>query len=105
VTGLRGEAAIIGIAELPAERRPSGPPRFTLDQYALLAKLVIEDAGVDAACVNGLLTHGVAESAMFAPATRITFAFGRSLHGFALRSMPKIFFDAAAAETMQRRPL
>jgi acetyl-CoA acetyltransferase len=69
VTGLRGEAAIVGIAELPAERRPSGPPRFTLDQYALLAKLVIEDAGVDPARVNGLLTHGVAESAMFAPAT------------------------------------
>ena len=69
MTGLRGEAAIIGIAELPAERRPTGPPRFTLDQYALLAKLVIEDAGVDPACVNGLLTHGVAESAMFAPAT------------------------------------
>jgi acetyl-CoA acetyltransferase len=69
VTGLRGEAAIVGIAELPAEKRPSGPPRFTLDQYALLAKLVIEDAGVDPARVNGLLTHGVAESAMFAPAT------------------------------------
>ncbi|ORW97698.1 transporter [Mycobacterium sp. IEC1808] len=69
MTGLRGEAAIIGIAELPAERRPTGPPRFTLDQYALLAKLVIEDAGVDPGCVNGLLTHGVAESAMFAPAT------------------------------------
>ncbi|OBI13272.1 transporter [Mycobacterium sp. E2327] len=69
MTGLRGEAAIIGIAELPAERRPTGPPRFTLDQYALLAKLAIEDAGVDPGCVNGLLTHGVAESAMFAPAT------------------------------------
>jgi acetyl-CoA C-acetyltransferase len=69
VTGLRGESAIVGIAELPAERRPTGTPMFTLDQYALLAKLVIEDAGVDPACVNGLLTHGVAESAMFAPAT------------------------------------
>ncbi len=69
MTGLRGEAAIVGIAELPAQRRPSRPPLFTLDQYALLAKMVIEDAGVDAACVNGLLTHGIAESAMFAPAT------------------------------------
>jgi acetyl-CoA C-acetyltransferase len=69
VTGLRGEAAIIGIAELPAERRPSGPARFTLDQYALLAKMVTEDAGVDPSRINGLLTHGVAESAMFAPAT------------------------------------
>jgi acetyl-CoA C-acetyltransferase len=69
VTGLRGQAAIIGIAELPAERRPSGPARFTLDQYALLAKMVTEDAGVDPSRINGLLTHGVAESAMFAPAT------------------------------------
>lgn len=69
MTGLRGEAAIVGIAELPAERRPTGPPLFTLDQYALLAKAVVEDAGVDPARINGLLTHGVAESAMFAPAT------------------------------------
>ena len=69
MTGLRGEAAVVGIAELPAERRPTRPALFTLDQYALLAKMVIEDAGVGPACVNGLITHGVAESAMFAPAT------------------------------------
>lgn len=69
MTGLRGQAAIVGIAELPAERRPTAPPSFTLDQYAALAKLVVEDAGVDPAAVNGLITHGVAESAMFAPAT------------------------------------
>jgi acetyl-CoA acetyltransferase len=69
VTGLRGEAAIVGIAELPAEKRQSAPPSFTLDQYARLAKMVIEDAGVDPAVVNGLSTHGIAESDMFAPAT------------------------------------
>jgi len=46
-----------------------------------------------------------AHSAMLAPATRITFAFVMSLHGLALRSMPRIFLDAAAADTMQRRPL
>ena len=69
MTGLRGEAAIIGIAELPAEKRQSAPPSFTLDQYARLAKMVIEDAGVDPAVVNGLSTHGIAESNMFAPAT------------------------------------
>ena len=46
-----------------------------------------------------------AHSAMFAPATRITFAFGMSLQGLALRSMPRIFFDAAAADTIQSRPL
>jgi acetyl-CoA acetyltransferase len=69
MTGLRGEAAIVGIAELPAEKKPSGPPSFTLDQYARLAKMVIEDAGVDPAVVNGLSTHGIGESTMFAPAT------------------------------------
>lgn len=69
MTGLRGEAAIVGIAELPAEKRQSAPPSFTLDQYARLAKMVIEDAGVDPAVVNGLSTHGIAESDMFAPAT------------------------------------
>src|SRR4051812_49546244 len=31
--------------------------------------MVIEDAGVDPAVVNGLSTHGIAESTMFAPAT------------------------------------
>ena len=69
MTGLRGDAAIIGIAELPAERKQSRPPSFTLDQYALLAKMVVDDAGVDAAVVNGLICHGLAESDMFAPAT------------------------------------
>ena len=69
MTGLRGEAAIIGIAELPAERKQTRPPSFTLDQYALLAKMVVDDAGVDAAVVNGLICHGLAESDMFAPAT------------------------------------
>ncbi|MDP9823949.1 thiolase family protein [Nocardioides massiliensis] len=67
--GLRGEAAIIGIAELPAEKKQSGPARFTLEQYAELAKLVIDDAGVPASVVNGLVTHGIQESDMFAPAT------------------------------------
>ncbi|MDT5227706.1 MAG: acetyl-CoA C-acetyltransferase [Mycobacterium sp.] len=69
MTGLRGEAAIIGIAELPAERKQTRPPSFTLDQYALLAKMVVEDAGVDATVVNGLVCHGLAESDMFVPAT------------------------------------
>ena len=69
MTGLRGEAAIIGIAELPAEKKQSALPSFTLDQYARLAKMVIDDAGVDPAVVNGLSTHGIAESTLFAPAS------------------------------------
>ncbi|WP_300681879.1 thiolase family protein [Nocardioides sp.] len=67
--GLRGEAAIVGIAELPAERRQTRPELFTLDQYALLAKMALDDAGLPASTVTGLVTHGIGESAMFAPAT------------------------------------
>ncbi|ORB49742.1 thiolase family protein [Mycolicibacterium rhodesiae] len=66
---LAGEAAIVGIAELPAERKPTGPGSFTLDQYAALTKLVLDDAGLDASVVNGLISHGLAESDMFVPAT------------------------------------
>ncbi len=66
---LSGDAAIVGIAELPGQRRQTRPGLFTLDQYAALAKQVIDDAGLDAAVVNGLLCHGLAESDMFVPAT------------------------------------
>ncbi len=68
-TGLRGEAAIVGIAELPAQRKQTRPELFTIDQYAALASMVIEDAGLDASVINGLVCHGIAESDMFAPAT------------------------------------
>ncbi len=66
---LSGDAAIVGIAELPAQRRQTRPELFTLDQYAALAKAVVNDAGLDASTVNGLLCHGLAESDMFVPAT------------------------------------
>ncbi len=46
-----------------------------------------------------------AHSATLAPAIRITSASRMSLQGLAARSMPRTFFEAAAAETMQRRPL
>src|SRR5262245_29523824 len=67
--GLRGEAAIVGITELPAARKPASPARFTIEQYALLAKAALDDAGLPASVIDGLVTHGVAESEMFAPAT------------------------------------
>ena len=69
MTGLRGEAAIVGIAELPAQRKQTRPELFTIDQYAALAAMVSRDAGLDATVVNGIVCHGIAESAMFAPAT------------------------------------
>ncbi|MGY1812081.1 thiolase family protein [Blastococcus sp. SYSU D00820] len=67
--GLAGKAAIVGIAELPAEKKQTRPAQFTLDQYASLAAMVLADAGLDASVVNGLVTHGIQESDMFAPAT------------------------------------
>jgi acetyl-CoA acetyltransferase len=67
--GLRGEAAIVGIAELAPQRKPDRPARFTIEQYALLAKAALDDAGLAADTVNGLISHGINESDMFAPAT------------------------------------
>jgi acetyl-CoA C-acetyltransferase len=67
--GLRGEAAIVGIAELAPVRKPTQPGRFTIEQWALLAKAALDDAGLGAGVVDGLVTSGIAESDMFAPAT------------------------------------
>jgi len=69
MAGLRGEAAIVGFAELAPQRKQTRPELLTLEQYALLSKMVIEDAGIDASMVNGLVAHGLAESDMFVPAT------------------------------------
>lgn len=68
--GLRGDAAIVGIAEHRAERPFVGTPTFTLEQWAELAALALVDAGIDAREVNGICCGGdVRESAMFVPAT------------------------------------
>ncbi|WP_127783173.1 thiolase family protein [Rhodococcus sp. X156] len=69
MAGLRGEAAIVGICELPAQKKQTRPAMFTLEQYALLAKMAVDDAGIDASLVNGIVAHGLAESDMFVPAT------------------------------------
>src|SRR5437899_1731593 len=67
--GLRGEAAILGFVELAPQRKPTRTPRFAIEQWALLAAATIADSGVPAARVNGLVTSGLAETALFAPAT------------------------------------
>lgn len=69
MAGLRGEAAILGFAELAPQRKQTRPSLFTLEQYAQLSKMTIDDAGIDASLVNGLVAHGLAESDMFVPAT------------------------------------
>jgi acetyl-CoA acetyltransferase len=67
--GLRGEAAVLGIVELPPERKSTRPPRFAIEQWASLAAAAIEDSGVSAGKVNGIVTTALAETALFAPAT------------------------------------
>jgi acetyl-CoA C-acetyltransferase len=69
MTGLRGEAAIIGYVEWAPTRRPSRTPRFSLEQWALLAAAALADAGVDASRVNGIVTNPIDESDKLAPAT------------------------------------
>lgn len=67
--GLRGDAAIVGFAELKPERKPTRPPMFAIEQWAQLARTALLDAGMRASDVNGLVTSAIAESSMFAPAT------------------------------------
>jgi acetyl-CoA C-acetyltransferase len=69
VTGLAGDAAIVGYVELPPQRSPQRPARFVLEQWAALAGAAVADAGLAANHVNGLVTTAVAETNLFAPAT------------------------------------
>jgi acetyl-CoA C-acetyltransferase len=69
MTGLGGRAAIVGMVELAPERKPVRPARFTIEQYALLAKAALDDAGLPADVVTGLVTARLAETELFAPAT------------------------------------
>jgi acetyl-CoA acetyltransferase len=67
--GLAGNAAIVGLAEWTPERKFAGEPRFTIEQYAELARLALEDAGLEANEVDGLVTARIGESSNFMPAT------------------------------------
>lgn len=69
MTGLRGDAAIIGYSELRPERRSTLTPRPTIEQWALLSRAALDDAGVRATDVDGLVCTHINESARFAPAT------------------------------------
>ncbi|MGH2585067.1 MAG: thiolase family protein [Dehalococcoidia bacterium] len=66
--GLRGEAAIVGIAEFKPERHPERRA-FSIEQWAELARIALADAGIAPNEVDGLITPSLRESAMFAPAT------------------------------------
>lgn len=67
--GLRGEAAIVGIADWKPEREFSGRPAPMLEQWAELARLALADAGIAADEVDGLVTPMISESSGFVPAT------------------------------------
>jgi acetyl-CoA acetyltransferase len=68
--GLRGDAAIVGIAEHRPVRHFTGTPRFSLEQWADLAARALDDAGIDARDVDGLCCAGdIQESDIFVPAT------------------------------------
>lgn len=68
--GLQGDAAIVGYVELPPERlSKASPAPFTLEQWALLAAAALEDAGLSAEEVDGIVTSHLGESEIFVPST------------------------------------
>jgi acetyl-CoA acetyltransferase len=67
--GLRGDAAIVGFAEYKHERNYTGPRRFTLEQWADLTAVALEDAGLEAGDVDGIVCSDIREAGMFTPAT------------------------------------
>jgi acetyl-CoA C-acetyltransferase len=68
--GLRGEAAIVGVADYPSERVYTGTRQFSLEQWSDLSARALADAGIASSEVNGIVCVGdVSESAMFHPAT------------------------------------
>ncbi len=65
--GLRGDAAIVGVAELPPRRRPE-KLWMGLEGFAELARQAIEDAGMDAREIDGLATSShLMEARMLIP--------------------------------------
>lgn len=71
--GLRGEAAIVGLAEYPHQRKYLGPRRFMLEQWADLTALALADAGLQASDIDGLVCSDIREADMFTPATIVEY--------------------------------
>ena len=68
--GLQGTACIAGFTERKSERKFSGTPRLTLEQWADLAADALDDAGIASSEVDGLVCGAdVRESQQFVPAT------------------------------------
>ncbi len=93
--GLVGDAAVVGIAEYAPERRFSGDPRFSLEQWADLAALALADAGIEASEVDGIVcANDIRESAMFVPATIAEYC------GFAVNFAERVDLGGASAVGM-----
>ena len=71
--GLRGEAAIVGFAEYRTERNYTGPRKFTIEQWAELTHMALQDAGLNASDINGLVCSDIREAGMFTPATIVEY--------------------------------
>ena len=67
--GLRGEAAIVGVAQYENERRYAGEKNFFTEQFAELTRLALNDAGLHKDDIDGLCCTAIRETNMFAPAT------------------------------------
>ncbi|NKB96940.1 MAG: thiolase family protein [Pseudomonadales bacterium] len=67
--GLRGDAAIVGVADYENERKYTGPRAFQIEQFADLTRLALEDAGLKKSDLDGICCTSVRETSMFAPAT------------------------------------
>lgn len=67
--GLRGDAAVVGFAEHPPERKYTGERKFTTEQWLDLAAMALADAGLKAEDMNGLVCSDLREAQMFVPAT------------------------------------
>lgn len=69
MAGLKGSAAIVGFVELAPRPKIEEPPQFSIERWAELARLALEDAGLTADQVDGLVTGQLRETAYFAPST------------------------------------
>ncbi|MCY4130252.1 MAG: thiolase family protein [Gammaproteobacteria bacterium] len=70
---LDGKAAIVGYHEYPHIRKFTGKRKFTLGQWADLTRLSLDDAGLEASDINGLVCTEIRETVSFTPATIVEY--------------------------------
>lgn len=67
--GLKGEAAIVGVADYKNERKYTGRRIFLPEQFADLTRQALDDAGLSKSDLDGICCTSIRETDMFAPAT------------------------------------